>query len=67
MLVQRTDDEVIIRLSASVDTQELQRLLDYLRYKEATSTSRATQADVDKLSRLVKKNRRAKNRRKFAK
>ena len=55
MLIERTNKEVIIRLPASVDTVELQRLVDYLTYREATANSKATQAQVDKLSKEVKK------------
>lgn len=55
MLIERTNKEVIIRLSASVDTTDLQRLIDYLTYKEATANSKATQEQVDKLSKEVKK------------
>ena len=55
MLIERTNTEVIIRLPASVDTMGLQRLLDYLTYKEATANSKATQSQVDKLSRQIKK------------
>ena len=47
MLIERTSNEVIIRLPASVDTMGLQRLVDYLIYKEATSNSKATQEQVD--------------------
>ena len=43
MLIERTNNEVIIRLPASVDTTGLQRLVDYLTYKEATANSKATQ------------------------
>lgn len=55
MLIERTNREVIIRLPASVDTMGLQRLVDYLTYKEATANSKATQDQVDKLARQVKK------------
>ncbi|HEX8460280.1 MAG TPA: hypothetical protein VF623_02575 [Segetibacter sp.] len=55
MLIERTNKEVIIRLPASVDTIDLQRIIDYLTYKEATANSKATQEQVDKLSREVKK------------
>ena len=55
MLIERTKKEVIIRLPASVDTTELQRLVDYLTYKEATANSKATQEQVDKLAKDVKK------------
>ncbi|MGI8637637.1 MAG: hypothetical protein ACR2KZ_19740 [Segetibacter sp.] len=55
MLIERTEKEVIIRLPGSVDTIELQRFIDYLTYKEATASSIATQEDVDKLAKEVKK------------
>ena len=55
MLIERTNTEVIIRLPAYVDTEGLQRLVDYLSYKEATAKSKAKQADVDKLAKEVKK------------
>ena len=55
MLIERTTSEVIIRLPSSVDTIGLQRLVDYLTYKEATANSKATQDKVDQLSRQVKK------------
>lgn len=51
MLIERTSNEVIIRLPASVDITGLQRLIDYLTYKEATSNSKATQEQVNKLSK----------------
>ncbi len=55
MLIERTNKEVIIRLPASVDTTDLQRFVDYLTYKEATANSKATQEQVDKLAKDVKK------------
>jgi hypothetical protein len=38
-----------------VDTEGVQRLVDYLCYKEATAKSKAKQADVDKLVKEIKK------------
>ena len=67
MLIERTSDEVIIRLPASVDTTGLQRLVDYLTYKEATANSKATQEQVDKLASSVKKGWWKKNRKRFLK
>ena len=65
MIIERTNSEVIIRLPAHVDTDGLQKLIDYLTYKEATSHSKATQADVDKLASDVKEGWWARNRDKF--
>lgn len=55
MVIERTDNEIIIRLPANVDIQGLQRLVDYLIFKEATSETQATQEDVDALAKEVKK------------
>ena len=54
MIIERTENEVIIRLPAYVDTEGLQRLVNLLSYKEATAKSEATQEDVDKLAKEVK-------------
>ena len=62
MLTERTSKEVIIRLPAYVNTDGLQRLVDYLSYKEATAKSKAKQSDVDALAKEVKKGWWAKNR-----
>ncbi len=62
MLIERTNSEVIIRLSSNVDTEGLQRLLDFLSYKEVTSESKAKQSDVDKLAKQVKNGWWSKNR-----
>lgn len=67
MLIERTKNEVIIRLPSYVDTQGLQRLVDYLSYKEVTSKSKAKQGDVDKLAKEVKKGWWNKNRSRFIK
>ncbi len=67
MLIERTSTEVIIRLPASVDAIGLQRLVEYLIYKEDTANSRATQEAVDKLATEVKKGWWNKNRKRFIK
>lgn len=36
MQIERTKDEVIIRLPSHIDTEGLQRFVDYLSYKEAS-------------------------------
>jgi len=50
MVIERTKKEVIIRLSASVNTEDLQDLLNYACYKELVSGFNTDQADVDKLA-----------------
>ena len=67
MLIERTSNEIIIRLPASVDATGLQRLVDFLIYKEATANSKASQEQVDKLADEVKKGWWNKNRKRFIK
>jgi hypothetical protein len=55
MVIERTQDEVIIRLSSSFETDDLQNLIDYIQFKELTSKSTATQDDVDKLASEINK------------
>lgn len=67
MLIERTSTEVIIRLPASVKTEDLQDFLNYARYRELTSRFRVSQKEVDKLADEVKKNWWSKNRKRFIK
>jgi len=55
MIIERTNNEVIIRLLPSVDTDELQELANFFRYKEITSKYSISQAVVDKLSSEINK------------
>ncbi|SFU17707.1 hypothetical protein SAMN04489724_4690 [Algoriphagus locisalis] len=61
MIIERTDDEVIIRLPSNVNTEGLQSLIDFLIYKEATANSTAKQNNVDALAKEVKSGWWAKN------
>lgn len=55
MIIERTNNEILIRLSTLTNTSDLQDMLDYLKYKEAVSKSKAKQEDIDKLSKEVNK------------
>ena len=50
MEIQRTKNEILLRLPANVDTLGLQRMIDYLKFKEATIESNVNQEDIDKLA-----------------
>ncbi|MCG8328266.1 MAG: hypothetical protein MI974_11305 [Chitinophagales bacterium] len=56
MTIQRIDNEIIIRLPGNINTEGVQRLIDFLIYKEATVDSKATQDQVDELSSTINKN-----------
>lgn len=62
MIIERTKKEVIIRLQPSVDTEELQELANFFRYKEITSKYKTPQKEVDKFASNVNKNWYKKNR-----
>jgi len=55
MILERTKNEILVRLPANVDLTELQNMLDFLQYKELTAESKAKQSDVDDLSEAVNK------------
>lgn len=55
MILERTKNEILVRLPAFVDLTELQNMIDFLKYKELTAKSKAKQSDVDELSKLVNK------------
>ena len=57
MIIERTKSEVIIRLSNSIDIDELQDMANWFKYLELTQKSKANQKDVDALVKQVKKGR----------
>jgi predicted trehalose synthase len=68
MLVERTNDnKIVITISSSVDSLGLQRLIDYIKYLEATSNSKATQQDADELADEVNSSWWEQNRKRFVK
>ncbi len=50
MTIERTDKEVIVRLSPLINTEDLQDFLNYARYKELTLEFKVGQEEVDKLA-----------------
>lgn len=56
MIIERTESEIVIRVSSTVNTLGLQRLVDYLKYQELTSASKAKQSDIDALAKEVNQN-----------
>jgi len=67
MIIERTDNQIIIKISPQIDPSGLQRIMDYLEYLELTSKSKASQKDADKLADELNENWWAKNRNKFIK
>jgi hypothetical protein len=68
MIVERiNNDQITITVSSAVDSFGLQRLIDYVKYLEATSKSKAKQSDIDKLADDVNASWWKKNRKRFIK
>jgi hypothetical protein len=68
MLIERTENnQITITVSSSVDNFGLQRLIDYIKYLEATSKSKAKQSDIDQLADEVNASWWEKNRKRFIK
>jgi hypothetical protein len=65
MIIERTESEIVIRVSSKVNTFGLQRLVDYLKYQELTANSIAQQSDIDQLARDVNKDWWNKNKQRF--
>ena len=55
MILERTKDEILIRLPANIDVTELQTMLNYLQYLELTANSSATETDVESLAESANK------------
>lgn len=67
MLVERTQNEVVFRLPADTDILSLQRILNYLKYKNAIKDSKATEEDAQNLAKESKSNWWKENKSRFIK
>ncbi|MCD4792572.1 MAG: hypothetical protein K8R54_05015 [Bacteroidales bacterium] len=65
MIIERTDTEIIIKLPASTDIRYLEEIVDFIRFREIASKSKATQKEVDSLVKEIKKNRWKKNKKRL--
>jgi len=54
MVIERVNNEVIIRLPSYVNFEVMQRMIDLISLKEANARSVATQEDIDLLAKEVK-------------
>lgn len=57
MIIERNDKEVVFRIPASTDIDELQDIADLLEFMEIARKSKASQKDVDNLVKEIKKGR----------
>ncbi|MGB5982619.1 MAG: hypothetical protein WBG46_10800 [Nonlabens sp.] len=55
MQIEKTDKEILIRLSPDIDLTGLQRVLDLLKFREITAKSKASTKDIESLATQSKK------------
>ena len=67
MQIERTNKEILIRLSAETDLVGLQRILDYIKFREIASKSKASEEEIDQLATESKSNWWSKNKSGFLK
>jgi hypothetical protein len=67
MKVERSENEILIRLSAGTDLHGLQRIIDFLKFREITSRSEASKVEIEKLTAKAKSSWWDKNKSKFTK
>ena len=65
MVIERTANEIIIRFSIADNPEQMQDILDYLRYKELTASLQTDRRKVDELAREVNKKWWSENKDKF--
>jgi hypothetical protein len=53
MVIERTASEFVIRFPVTTDSERMQDVIDYLRYKELTADYSVAQSEVDNLARTI--------------
>jgi len=67
MQIERTDKEIVIRIPAETDLPGLQKILDYVKFRNVVSKSKATQSQLDALAQESKSTWWEENKSKFVK
>jgi len=67
MRIERTNNEILIRLSAQTNLIGLQRIIDYIKFIEIASKSNATENQINELATDSKSTWWDKNKSKFIK
>lgn len=67
MRIERTNNEILIRLSTKESASSIQRLLDLVEFWEITSQSKATEKDINDLADKSKQDWWSKNKSQYIK
>ena len=65
MQIERTDKEILIRVAAGTDLTGLQRIIDYIKFREIASKSKVSQKQIDELAKESKSTWWEKNKNRF--
>jgi hypothetical protein len=65
MIIESKDNEIVIRISSNVNLEDIQKSLDFIRYKEISSKSTGTRQDADRLAKEVNSDWWSKNKSKY--
>ena len=65
MIVERTTSEFVIRFPFTANTERMQDMIDYLRYKELTANYSVMQSEVDSLAQAINRKWWEQNKSKF--
>jgi hypothetical protein len=67
MVLERTENEVILRLPGNINWEELELMITFVKYRERVAKSNAKQEDIDQLASEVNKQWWAENKERFLK
>ena len=65
MIIEKTKDQILIKISPNIDPFGFQRIMDYLEFLEISSKSKAKQSEADKLANEINKDWWNKNKNSF--
>ena len=53
MIIERTTNEFVIRFPFTANSERMQDMIDYLRFKELTADYSVAQSEVDQIAKTV--------------
>jgi len=65
MVIERTANEFVIRFPFTTNSERMQDMIDYLRFKELTAGYSVAQSEVNQLAKSINKNWWEQNQSKF--
>ena len=65
MIIERTTNEFVIRFPFTTNSERMQDMIDYLRFKELTAGYSVAQPEVDQLAKVINRNWWEQNQSKF--